>query len=157
MNVGLAHRAMLRRLNPALEHDLEALIAGLVAGWLKEHRADDTHGDITADSVLATNSPRFTSYLTVTINANQHNFAPPGYLVVFLWRVNCSGVRTITGLAGGVSGRWIRVHNVGSGTMLLDSENTNSLSRNRIRGSAVIPKYGSVDLVYDGLAARWIV
>ncbi|MCC7160331.1 hypothetical protein IT399_01205 [Candidatus Nomurabacteria bacterium] len=65
-----------------------------------------------------------------------------------------AGTATFTGLAGGVDGRQLVVHNHSSSNLTLTNQDTNSIDANRIitttGGSIVIPPDVTVSLEYDG-------
>jgi hypothetical protein len=67
----------------------------------------------------------------------------------------------ISGINGGVAGKTIIIYNTGNGNMVLDNLNAGSSSANQINtltgGSANTNGSGSITLVYDGTAAKWIV
>lgn len=68
---------------------------------------------------------------------------------------------TITGLAGGYSGKMLTIYNSSGKTMILKNESTSSSASNRIVNSTGTSLYiddkGSVTLLYSGTDSRWIV
>jgi hypothetical protein len=51
MNIGLKFREQVGQIGGFLVEELDQLVAGIRGGWLVEHKADGSHGDIHADSV----------------------------------------------------------------------------------------------------------
>jgi hypothetical protein len=77
------------------------------------------------------------------------------------FRYTGAGSATFTGIAGGESGREIRIVNTTSSILTLSYQNAASLAANRIVTSngldAVVKQNGTVSLLYDATAARWRV
>lgn len=91
------------------------------------------------------------------ITANQNDYAPTGFASAFALRVNSDAARSITGLAGGATGRMILLANVGSFAITLENADTNSTAANRF---ALIEDYAlepgaACWLYYDGTSSRW--
>ena len=65
----------------------------------------------------------------------------------------------ITGIAGGTAGKRIILYDSSSQTLTVDDDDNGSLAANRILtlGNATLANEGTVELVYDGDANRWIV
>ena len=65
------------------------------------------------------------------ITANVNDYAPAGLSTAAVLRLQSDVPRTITGLAGGVSGRMVWLTNVGSQTISLATESVLSTAANR--------------------------
>lgn len=94
---------------------------------------------------------------TATVSSNQNNYNPTNYGVL---RLNATANITITGFAGGVKGRFLRVFNVGTGEITIAHQNTGSLPQNRVVtptgfGSVISPNEEFL-LYYDSTQQRWI-
>jgi hypothetical protein len=91
------------------------------------------------------------------ITANQNNY-DPGLAEVL--RLSTDAARTITGISGGVRGRYLRIFNIGSYPITLAYESGSSTAANRFKFSngslAVIPSNGNMLLYYDSTQARWV-
>lgn len=68
---------------------------------------------------------------------------------------------TITGIAGGTSGRVLRIYHTGSGNMIFSKENSNSQPENRflsLNNSDVHTNgTGIVTIYYDDIVQRWVI
>jgi hypothetical protein len=100
------------------------------------------------------------SRLAITaVNGNNNNFAVGSYS--FARITGPTAAFTITGITGGRDGKILVLYNTTGQTMNLSNENTNSTAANRILtlGANPLPTTGtgSVVLMYDGSASRWIV
>ena len=53
MNIGVEHESQIRStpVGGFIAMALRKLVVGVSAAWSQEHNTDDTHGDVTADSV----------------------------------------------------------------------------------------------------------
>lgn len=96
-----------------------------------------------------------------TSTGNQDNFNFSDADVLFF--NNASNV-VLRGLVAGVDGQILDILAKGAGAVYLNNEDTNSTAANRIltrfpvtTNSLVIASGGSVTLIYDGTAARWVV
>lgn len=94
------------------------------------------------------------------ITSDQNNYSPTGLEFASVLRLDANQIRAITGLAGGVDGRVIRIVNVGAGadsTILLRRENASSTAANRfaLARDLTLDTGESVTLQYDGAASRW--
>lgn len=92
--------------------------------------------------------------------ANTNNWAPTDLATAAVIRLTTNAGRDLTGLTGGVAGRVIVLHNVGSNSLFLKDEDTNSTDVNRfaLPGSSVNFTLGadmSCILQYDGTTQRW--
>jgi hypothetical protein len=93
------------------------------------------------------------------ITANQNNYAPTLAPVL---RLSSDAARTITGLAGGDSGRAITIINVGAHNITLARQSASSDAENRFlpvgtTGDFIVVPNGAVGLWYDGTTERWRV
>lgn len=91
------------------------------------------------------------------ISTDQNNYVPGNYDIL---RINATANITITGFAGGVKGRFLRVFNVGTGEITIAHQNTGSLPQNRVVtptgfGSVISPNEEFL-LYYDSTQQRWI-
>jgi hypothetical protein len=93
------------------------------------------------------------------ITADQNDYNPTGLSTTAKINLNAdSSFRTITGLAGGATGRMIKISNVSANTILLANENAGSTAANRFDlGGYDIPLFSgsAVELSYDEVATRW--
>lgn len=99
-----------------------------------------------------------------TITADQNDYAPAGFAtakVVRLTHNNTGASRSITGLAGGASGRRVTLCNVNGSSaesLVLISESASSSAANRFgTQGATIGGGLCVDVWYDGTSNRWRV
>ena len=103
----------------------------------------------------------FTGKITpAQITADQNDYAPTGHATASVLRLSSDALRNITGLAGGVDGRLVQIHNVGSNQIDLKGEDAGSTAANRFSGTAATyaiqaGRFGL--LTYDGTASRWRV
>lgn len=92
------------------------------------------------------------------ITSNQNDYAP-GLSEVL--RLSTDASRTITGISGGVKGRYLQIINVGNFNITLPYESALSSAPNRfITPSAentVLYPRASVRLYYDGVLLRWSI
>jgi hypothetical protein len=106
------------------------------------------------------NNLQFAVTTLSTFTGNQHNLQLAADKSVF--RVCASANYDLTGLTGGVDGRFVAVCNVcNTGNIRIMNENANSTAANRILigggGSFSFGYNESVLLVYDGTSQRWRV
>lgn len=91
-----------------------------------------------------------------TLKASQNDYAIGNYDVL---RISSSLAVSITGFAGGVKGRYLRLFNVGSYAITLSYNSGSSVSANRIytsTGSSVsIGANGWATLYYDSTISKW--
>lgn len=92
--------------------------------------------------------------LQVEIPASQNNFAPEGFAFANLWEIRSKAAVNLTGLAGGLPGRQVRLSNVGAFAITLVSGSESSAAANRFNFAAVIAAGQVVDLVYSA-ALGW--
>jgi hypothetical protein len=101
-----------------------------------------------------------TGIIAATISGIQHNYNPTGLSSASVIRLTASGGnQTITGLAGGSAGRIVIIHNVGTNSISLSAEDTNSTTSNRFQtygnnGFLIASKCICI-LSYDGTDLRW--
>jgi hypothetical protein len=91
------------------------------------------------------------------ITANQNDYNPTGLATANSLRINSDAARNITGLAGGVKGRIIVLHNTGSFGITLKRQDASSSVGNRfaIDADITLAPDQSVWLRYDTTTARW--
>ena len=91
------------------------------------------------------------------ITSNQNDYAPTGFSTAFLLNLTTDADRTVTGLAGGATGRMIFLLNGGSFNITLAANSGSSSSANRffMNQDLVLPSKAGVLLVYGG--AAWTV
>lgn len=99
-----------------------------------------------------------------TITADQNDYAPTGFStanVVRLSHNNAGASRSITGLAGGASGRRVLVCNVNASgsaeSFVLISESASSSAANRFATGATLAAGNCAEVWYDGTSSRWRV
>lgn len=117
--------------------------------------------DLTVDETITLLGDLTPAQITV----DQNDYAPTNFADNTILHIDTDADRTITGLAGGTDGRVIVVENIGSFNLTLAHANTSSSAANRFLCPAntafVVPKNGSVELIYDATAAagvgRWRV
>ncbi len=103
---------------------------------------------------------RFELIGTITpaaFGADQNNYNPTGLSTASNLRLASLASLNITGLAGGLDGRILTLHNVGSSNWTLVDESGLSTAANRfaLTGNQTIPPDTSVTIQYDGTALRW--
>lgn len=92
------------------------------------------------------------------ITADQNNYSPTDLASSSHLRLSTDASRTITGLAGGATGRIITIANVGSNDLVLASESASSTAANRFLfagGDLTVAADQTVALRYDGTSSRW--
>lgn len=106
-------------------------------------------------------SVRLMSELSVSLGASVNNFSPAGLAGANTMRLTPTAAAvSITGLAGGTSGRIMVVQNMSAAlTLTLTHEDALSLAANRFvcpgAVALVIPVSGNTLLRYDGPTSRW--
>jgi len=120
-------------------------------------------GDITLTYDDAT--PKITANLNtegelqvVLAVGNNNNIAISTARLIYI--TGPAGNFTITGVAGGYAGKRVYLYNTTTNNMTIPNEDVLSLAANRIRtlGPTVATSgVGVVELIYSGLASRWIV
>lgn len=92
-----------------------------------------------------------------TITANQNDYVPGNYDIL---RLSSSLDVSITGIANGKKGRFIKVFNVGSYAITFEHQSTSSATENRLKfsigtGQVLLPG-SSIVFYYDSTQLRWI-
>jgi hypothetical protein len=92
-----------------------------------------------------------------SISTDQNNYVPGNYDIL---RLNPTADITITGLRGGVKGRFLRIFNVGNFEISLSHQDTSSLPENRFVTptgfTSIISSGEETVLYYDLTQERWI-
>lgn len=110
------------------------------------------------DKKGVTGSWQWTSTLSPSsLSADQNDYNPTGLSSAAILRLTSSTAIAITGLQGGVSGRLLIVHNIGSNTITLSNASTSSSAANRFLFGAnrSITADGAIALIYDATSSRW--
>jgi len=120
--------------------------------WNADHVVEQLNvGDDTLFSGL-TAPPQITS--------NQDNYNPTDLAITTVLRLTTDAARNITGLVGGIEGRFIILQNAGAFNINLMHDQT-STAANRFlcpdNATATIPRNGTAILSYDDTADRWRV
>lgn len=91
------------------------------------------------------------------ITANQNDYAPTGFSTATLLRLNTDASRNVTGLAGGATGRVVKLLIIGSFPLVLVNESGSSTAANRFTIGFDLTLYPgqAVELTYDGTSSRW--
>lgn len=167
-----------------LVSELDSIISRIRGSWNVEHKDDDTHGNVHADS-LATGRLTFSDIATATINQAQvDNYNPGGLGTAALLRLSGTGsggtnpVITITGITvpqdeSGtiIDGRVLVIENASDRTQIaLSHEDTFSTAQNRFTlpfntpitelaasTQVIIQPKGLQIIIYNSAAARWMV
>lgn len=91
------------------------------------------------------------------IVANQNDYVIGNYDIL---RISSNAARTITGLAGGLRGRYIRLFNIGAFTITLSNQDVLSAVTNRFSfygtQNIQLGAGSSILLYYDDIQGRWI-
>lgn len=179
MKLILTNREQLASLGTFLVNEFDSLIARIRGSWNVEHKDDDTHGNVHADTI-ASGRVTFSDIITdtVTASAQQDNYAPANLDTAALLRITTAfNILDITGIkvpqdAGGtvLDGRLLVIENITSTTIIrLYNEHTSSLQRNRIslpwvpQGTETALQWFSimpgsiVMLIYNAAKTRWVV
>jgi hypothetical protein len=92
-----------------------------------------------------------------TLAASQNNYSPTGLADSSTLRLSASTPVSITGLAGGASGRILILTNVGSSAITLEDEDAGSTAANRfaLPVDVKLNAEDSIILQYDGTSSRW--
>ena len=106
----------------------------------------------------AVSSAAFSGVITPTqITSSQNNYNPTGLATANFLRLSTSATWSITGLAGGATGRWHIVHNIGTQNIVFPTESVSSTDVNRFDFPAdltLVPKAVMI-LHYDVTTLRW--
>lgn len=91
------------------------------------------------------------------LTADQNNYVIGNY---DLLRLSSSTSVSITGLSGGIKGRFLRIFNVGSYPITLAHQSVSSTASNRFKFSngrdSVVPPGSNTIIYYDSTEERWI-
>jgi hypothetical protein len=94
--------------------------------------------------------------LSLNITGDQNNFDSSRATV---WRLSSDAPREITGIAGGWSGRVLKIINVGEKKIILRNQHAGSTPANRIitrtDGDVVLDADGVLEMIYDSVSSRW--
>lgn len=99
---------------------------------------------------------------TALAGGTTNDYAPTGFATTYAIRQDVSAASTVSGLAGGATGRMVTIHNIATitaDTLTLTNEAGGSTAANRFTlengASYLIPPGASVTLRYDGTSSRW--
>lgn len=127
---------------------LQTLYGGYVG---VKTQTPQTHLDINGDI-----STRINAY-TASTGAN-NDIAIPAYTYIRI--TGPGGAFSITGIAGGVNGKIVVLHNSTGVAMTIANDNASSLAADRIytqAGNILTTGTGTVTMIYNATAAHWIV
>ena len=148
--------------------DIPSLLSSKISDF--DEAAQDAVGNIlaaTGDITLTYDdaTPKITANLNtegelqvVLAVGNNNNIAISTARLIYI--TGPAGNFTITGVAGGYAGKRVYLYNTTTNNMTIPNEDVLSLAANRIRtlGPTVATSgVGVVELIYSGLASRWIV
>lgn len=136
-----------------------AIIAGSATLWdLLPPSSDDLVLTLDAAQALGLKwaAPGSSILSPPQIVANQNNYNPGGGDI---WRLSSDASRNITGIAAGVSGKRLRIANVGAFDIVLKHQDGLSTVANRLLGQGfaditLTPEF-QADLWYDPTTTRW--
>jgi hypothetical protein len=114
-------------------------------------QAPKTHLDVNGDFATRTNA------YTASSGTN-NDIALPKYTYIRV--TGPGGAFSVTGIAGGVSGKIVVLHNSTGNNMTITNDDASSIAGNRIytqTGNIVTSGTGSVTIIYNTTAAHWIV
>jgi hypothetical protein len=177
MKLFLTNREQLQSLGAFLVSELDSMVARIRGAWSVEHKEDDTHGNVHADS-LASGRVTLSDIVEETIAlATLDNYDPGGLTTAGILRLNSAlsevsltGLRAPQDELGNVlDGRLLVIENASTVTVFaLEQEGTTSSPRNRFNNpwepsttgtSARIFLFpASLTLLsYNAKRARWMV
>jgi hypothetical protein len=122
-------------------------------------------GSLSANSPVSfTSTVGFDGTIVPTqITADQNDYAPSGHAGANVIRISSDATRTITGLAGGSSGRFLIIRNIGTNSIRFSHESASSTAANRFNFTdSVNPAYKTLPpgrslwLQYEGSTSRWV-
>jgi hypothetical protein len=119
-----------------------------------------TIAGVTTPALTASGAVTYSGVITPTaLAANANDYAPTGFATAAIVRVSASVAVSITGLAGGTTGRQVTIANVGTFTITLNNANAGSVAANRFSFAAdlVLRPGDSAILTYDGTTSTWRV
>jgi hypothetical protein len=93
------------------------------------------------------------------IAGNTNDYAPTSLATASLIRLDSSSAYNLTGLTGGATGRILVLHYIGTNTLTITSEDTNSSAANRfsLTKALIMQQNSCVVIQYDGTSSRWRV
>lgn len=99
----------------------------------------------------------FTGVISPTqIVANTDNYAPTGLSTATGLRLSTDAARDLTGITGGVAGRILFLHNVGSFNLVLrDDVTSTAANRFALTGDFTLTPDMAIILQYDNTSLRW--
>lgn len=177
MKLFVSYRERLQALGQVLVDEFDAIIARVRGAWNVEHKDDDTHGHVHADSV-ATGRVTFSDIVEATLSSNQtDNLSVGGLDTAALLRLDVAASVNLALLTGIqvprdengqiIDGRWLTIENVSNtASIYLPLEYTSSTQTNRFlfaynapSGIALmqIAPRSFAYVAYNAKAARWIV
>lgn len=91
------------------------------------------------------------------ITADQNDYAPTGFATATALRIDLDAAHAITGIAGGVGGRTIIIHNISAFALTLKNESASSAAANRfaVGDDVEVVASSTVMLRYDATSSRW--
>jgi hypothetical protein len=113
---------------------------------------------LSAADIVVSESVRISGIITPTqLSASQNNYTITNFDNITTVRLSSSSDVNITGLTGGVGGRYLILHNIGSYVITLVDESGDSTAANRFatNGNYTIPADGAATVQYDSTGARW--
>lgn len=125
------------------------------ASWVEAAVIDQATGNLALPRGVALSGVA----APATLTASQNDYNPAGLGTAAVLQLSSDAPRSLTGLAGGTSGRVVVIVNVGSQPITLQDESAASLAANRFSlGAALgLDARQSAVLRYDAAAARWLV
>jgi hypothetical protein len=170
----LINRNELIAMGRALSDEFDNLVHRIRSAYHTEHREDDSHGHVHAQSI-ATGRLTLSDIATATTDqARLDNYAPDGLKTAAILRLNASVSTVLTGITIPqdekevvIDGRVLVIENTSDTTFLeLSHEDTNSVSYNRFllpfnpssdvsARLRIAPRSTSI-LQYNSKAARWV-
>jgi hypothetical protein len=119
-----------------------------------------TFGNLGHDGQLQAGFVDFKNAISpANITANQNDYNPTGLSSASALCLTSDASRNITGLAGGVQGRYLMLYNTGSNNIVLKNADSGSTAANRfeIDGDFTLYPKGGVTIWYDSTSSRWRV
>lgn len=91
------------------------------------------------------------------ITSNTNDYDPTGLSTATTLRLSTDASRDLTGIAGGVEGRLLILHNVGAQNLVLKDESASSTAANRfaLTSDITLPGDESTQIQYDSTSSRW--
>jgi len=132
----------------------KAILLGLAIMLLAgAARAQGLFGDLTVQRTITLQG----ALRPAQITANQDDYSPTDLNKAARLYLSTNATRTLSGLLAQVDGRRIVLTNSGLFSLVLANESSSSAAANRfaLGSSLTITAGSSVELIYDGTAARW--